>query len=381
MRTIVSVGSLGLVTALLLVGCADSPSTSAPASNIAEPEAICGDSLAELVQSAQREGSLTVIATPDDWANYRTVIDGFEADYDIPVTVVEPYASSREELDFIKATQGQPGRPDVIDIGPSFISDALSRDLVSSYEPTTWSQIPDALKDAEGRWIGTYFGLITLGANSALVEEVPQSWQDLEDPKYKNQVVMNGDPRSSGTGFAAVVAAALANGGSYDDITPGIEYFGRLAQSGNLRIETITPEKVLSGDIPIMLDWAFNLTNLQRKLKEQGSELAIQVPRDGIYGSYYAQSIIKNPENPCAARLWIEHLLGDSAAIARLNGLAIPARFATIDAYGLVPQVIQDILPSSNDVYTLEFPTADQLASMSKQLDEKWDATVASRLK
>ena len=367
---------LGLVAAFTLTACAGATSGAQTDPIASDPRDICGATLQELTASATSEGALTLIATPDDWANYAAIIDGFEADYGISVDVVLPYASSAEELDIISTIGSEPGRPDVIDIGPSFIQQALEQDLVTAYQPTTWSQIPDSLKDPDGRWIGSYYGLLTIGANTQLVDEIPTTWSDLLDPRYQGQVVLNGDPRRSGTGFAAVVAAALANGGSYADITPGIDYFATLAQSGNLRVETITPEAVASGDVPIMLDWAYNLTTARSSLQEQGGNLAIHVPRDGIFGSYYAQAITKDPEHPCAARLWMEHLLGDAAAIARLNGLAIPARFASIDAYGLIPPATQEILPSSKDIYALQFPSTDELATMNAQLDEQWDSKV-----
>jgi putative spermidine/putrescine transport system substrate-binding protein len=368
---------LGLAAVLTMSACGGTSTDSAPGPSAADPLAPCGATLQELTASASAEGALTLIATPDDWANYSSIIDGFEADYGISVEVVLPFASSAEELDIVSTSAGETGRPDVIDIGPSFIQQALDQDLVTAYQPTTWSQIPESLKDPDGRWIGSYYGLLTIGANLALVDEIPTTWSDLVDPRYKGQVVLNGDPRQSGTGFAAVVAAALANGGSYADITPGINYFATLAQSGNLRVETITPEAVASGDVPIMLDWAYNLITARGTLQEQGGALAIHVPRDGIFGSYYAQAITKDPEHPCAARLWMEHLLGDSAAIARLNGLAIPARFASIDAYGLIPPATKEVLPSSKDIYALQFPTGDELASMNDQLDEQWETKVA----
>lgn len=368
---------LGLAAALTLTACGSATTGAQTDPSASDPRGLCGATLQELTASATAEGALTLIATPDDWANYAAIIDGFEADYDINVQVVLPFASSAEELDIVSTSGGEPGRPDVIDIGPSFIQQALEQDLVTAYQPTTWSQIPDSLKDPEGRWIGSYYGLLTIGANTELVDEIPTTWSDLADPRYQGQVVLNGDPRRSGTGFAAVVAAALANGGSYADITPGIDYFARLAQSGNLRVETITPEAVASGAVPIMLDWAYNLTTARSSLQEQGGNLAIHVPRDGIFGSYYAQAITKDPEHPCAARLWMEHLLGDAAAIARLNGLAIPARFASIDAYGLIPPATQEILPSSKDIYALQFPSTDELAMMNAQLDEQWESKVA----
>lgn len=369
-----------VIGVLLLSACAGAStpgdSTTATASDLSP----CGETLQEITQAAQAEGSLTLIAIPDDWANYRTIIDGFEADYGIRVDVILPLASSAEELEVVADTSGQTGRPDVIDIGPSFITEAVERDLVTAYKPTTWSQVPDALKDADGRWIGTYFGLLTIGTNTDLVSDVPTTWRDLEDAKYRGQVVMNEDPRRSGTGFAAVVAAALANGGSYNDITPGIDYFARLAALGNLRVEPITTDGVGAGRFPIMLDWAYNLGAAEGALAEAGPPIEIHVPRDGVFGSYYAQAITNDPEHPCAARLWMEHLLGDAAAIGRLNGLAIPARFAAIDAYNLIPPAIAEILPSSNDIYALQFPTIDQLVRMNQQLQEQWQTKVQSRL-
>lgn len=368
---------LGLAAILTLGACGGSSIGSDSTTVATDPGSPCGATLQELTASATAEGAVTLIATPDDWANYAAIIDGFEADYDIDVDVVLPFASSADELNVVSTSAGEPGRPDVIDIGPSFIQQALDQNLVTAYEPTTWSQIPDALRDPEGRWVGTYYGLLTIGTNTKLVDDIPTTWSDLADPRYQGQVVLNGDPRRSGTGFAAVVAAALANGGSYTDITAGIDYFATLAQMGNLRVETITPEAVASGDMPIMLDWAYNMTTSRRSLQDQGGNLSIHVPRDGIFGSYYAQAITREPEHPCAARLWMEHLLGDAAAIARLNGLAIPARFASIDAYGLIPPATQEVLPSSKDIYALQFPSADEMAVMNAQLDEQWETKVA----
>jgi len=370
---------VAIVGALSLTACGGA-AVSTDTGPVAEVVTPCGDTLQKITQSAQEEGSLTLIGTPDDWANYGAVIDGFKADYGINVDVVLPFANSAEQLDAVSTSLGEPGRPDVINIGASFADEAIERDLVSSYKPTTWSQIPAPLKDPDGRWIGSYFGLLGIGVNTDLVDEVPQGWQDLDDPRYRGQVFLRGDPRENTISFAAVVGAALANGGSYDDITPGIDYFARLAQTGNLRIDTITPEAVVAGDVPIVLDWAFNLVPVKRDLSAQGTELAIQVPSDGISGSYYAASITKDPEHPCAAQLWMEHLLGDAAAIGRLNGLAIPARFAAIDAYNLIPPASQQILPSSNDIYRVQFPTTEQLALMNDQLRDQWSNKVDSVL-
>lgn len=368
-----------VVAGVALAGCSSAETNSDP-SALSPEQVQCGTAIRDLAESAQAEGELTLIATPREWANYGAIIDSFEADYGISVTVLDPYASSADELKAVVDMANTAGRPDVIDIGPSFVSEAIEAGLVQAYKPTTWSQIPTSLKDPDGRWIGSYFGLIAFGTNSKLVAEPATTWADLEASQYKGQVVLNGDPRESGSGFAAVIAAALANGGSYDDITPGIDYFGRLAQSGNLRIETITTEGITSGAIPIALDWAYNFTAARSQMAQSEIGYTISVPRDGVYGSYYAQSITANAEHPCAARLWMEQMLGDAGAISRLNGLAIPARLASIEAFGLVPEAVRPVLPATSEIYTFDFPTEAQLEAMSAQLDQEWDNKVTSKL-
>ncbi len=46
---------------------------------------------------------------------------------------------------------------------------------------------------------------------------------------------INNSPTEAGAAFAAVFAAALANGGSFNNIQPGIDYFAKLNKRGQLR--------------------------------------------------------------------------------------------------------------------------------------------------
>ena len=48
---------------------------------------------------------------------------------------------------------------------------------------------------------------------------------DLADAKYKGKVALNGDPLKASAGFNGVILAALANGGSADNIAPGVDFF------------------------------------------------------------------------------------------------------------------------------------------------------------
>ena len=83
-------------------------------------------------------------------------------------------------------------------------------------------------------------------------------------------MAINGDPREAGAAFAAVMAASLANGGSFDDIMPGIEYFAELKEPGT-SWHPVDESTVLSGETPINLDWTYNWPGLETKLKRRAS--------------------------------------------------------------------------------------------------------------
>jgi len=337
----------------------------------------CGTTIEEITAAAQAEGQVNLIALPDTWANYKGILESFRETYGIEAPVANPNASSADELTAVKTLAGQPDMPDALDIGPSFIQQGLDEGLLASYKTTNWDEIPDNLKGPNGEWVGSYYGIMAIAANTTIVENPPRTWADLKKPEYAGMVTLNGDPREAGAAFAAVVAAALANGGSYDDIMPGIQYFADLKSAGNLQTIDVTEAALLSGEVPIALDWTYNFPGLQAQLAEVGFEMEVVVPSDGLYGAYYAQMPVADSPNPCAARLWMEHITGNAGALGYLEGGAIPARLAAMLDAGVVPADATANLPSPEDIAKISFPTAEQTEAMKTQLTENWGPMVA----
>src|SRR5699024_8598007 len=62
-------------------------------------------------------------------------------------------------------------------------------------------------KDPDGKWYGWSYWYNELAINTDLTDEldldIPESWQDLIDPQYKDEIVMP-DPSVSGTGYLFV---------------------------------------------------------------------------------------------------------------------------------------------------------------------------------
>ena len=340
----------------------------------AEPS---GD-VAALYEAAQEEGQVNLIALPDTWANYAGVLQSFRDKYPgVDNPVANPDASSADELTAVKTLAGQPDMPDAIDVGPSFALQAADEGLWAPFQPSSWDEVPETLRDPDGNWVAAYYGIMAIGTNTTLVETAPQTFADLADPQYEGQVALNGDPREAGAAFAAVMAASLANGGSFDDIMPGIQFFADLKASGNLSDIQVTEASVLAGETPIVLDWTYNFPGLQSQMEEAGFEVEVVVPSDGVYGSYYSQGVVADGPHPNAAKLWIEHILSDEGALAYLEGGAIPARYAAMVESGVITDDMLANLPPAELIEQIEFPTADQLAAAQEALAANWGPMVA----
>ena len=363
--------------AILLTGCGAASNNSAASTDPAATS--CGTTVDEIAASAKKEGALNLIALPDTWANYKGVLSTFKAKYGINATVANPDASSADELTAIKTLRGQDTMPEIVDIGPSFTEEFVTNGWSQPYKTTNWSEIPDALKDANGNWFGAYSGTMVIGANSKLVKNPPKSWADLKKPEYKNQVTINGDPREAGAAFAAVMAASIANGGSYDDIMPGIQFFADLKAAGNLNEMDITPAAVLSGDAPIAIDWSYNFPGIAPELKKAGFSMNVNTPSDALYVGYYALGAVSEAKHPCSAELFLEHLASNEGALEYIKGGAIPARLGAMLDAGVIPADLAKNLPTKEQFAAVEIPTADQVTKAKAALTANWGPMVADK--
>ena len=378
-----SLAALAIAGALVLGACgSDDDASEEVVAEEATTEEVSSDGCPsqELLDAANAEANVNLIALPDTWANYKGILASFRDKYPgIANPVANPDASSADELVAVETLAGQPDQPDARDVSPAISQEVTAKDLWETYKPCSWDEIPDFLKDADGKWVAAYYGIMAIGTNTTIVKNVPASFADLTKPEYKGLVALNGDPRQSGAAYNAVVAASLANGGSFDDIMPGIKYFADLKASGNLAATDVTEASVISGETPVWLDWTYNYPGLAPKLIENGITWAIRVPTDGVHGGYYAQGVVKGGPNNNAAKLWIEHIVSDEGALGYLEGGAIPARFEALVAAGKVSAEAMENLPAPELIEQIKFPTVDQVTKMKEALAANWGPMVADK--
>src|SRR5216684_3714033 len=272
----------------------------------------------KLIAAARKEGQLNVIALPHDWANYGEIISTFKKKYGLKMSEDNPNGTSAQENQAIRSLKGDSRAPDTVDVGPSFAITGASEGLYKPYKVATYKTIPQRMKDPRARWYGDYWGAISIGYNSNLIKPAPKTFKDLLKSDYKNKVALNGNPLTSNSAVSGVFAAALANGGSLNDVGPGIEFFRQLKKAGNFIPVDGTPQTVASGQTPIVIDWDY--LNLAYGKEFPAVNWHATVPADGVYGSFYCQAINATAPHPNAAKLWMEFLYSDQGQLIWLKG-------------------------------------------------------------
>jgi putative spermidine/putrescine transport system substrate-binding protein len=377
-----AVVAAGVALAATACGSSGSNSGSGSGSGSADwstvTSASAGGGMDALVAAAKKEGALNVIALPRTWANYGKLMDDFTAKYGIKITDTNPNGSSGDEINAIQHQKGLAAAPDVVDVGNSHALPYVS--LFAPYKVAGWSDIPDALKSSNGAWYGDYGGYITIACDASKLSGAacPKSFADLLSPAnvaaYKGKVAINGDPTSANAAFSAVWAAAIANGGSLDDIQPGIDFFAKLKANGEFNATGSTESTIEQGSTPIAIDWEFNNSQYAADLKSKGITLSVAVPTDGLYSAYYDQAINKWAPHPAAARLWEEYLYSATGQNDFMGGYARPAEFSALQSANELDAADLANLPTVSG--TPQFPTAAQLTTAQDTVTAKWAAAL-----
>ncbi|GAA1621376.1 ABC transporter substrate-binding protein [Actinoplanes couchii] len=319
--------------------------------------------LEALVTAAKAEGQLNVIALPPDWANYGEIIKAFGDKYGIKVNSAQPDGSSQDEINAADQLKGQDTAPDVFDLGASVASANVAK--FAPYKTEKFEEIPANLKDANGAWVNDYGGYMSVGYDSAKVP-APTSLADLLKAEYKGKVALNGDPTQAGAAFGGVQMASLGNGGTVDDITKGVEFFGNLKKAGNFLPVDPTSATIESGQTPVVFDWDYLNAAQSKKL----ATWKVFVPSGAVLGSYYVQAINKDAPHPAAARLWQEFLYSDEGQNLWLKGGARPVRAEVMEKAGTIDATAFAALPKIDGAPVV--PTEEQNTKAKEYLTANW---------
>jgi putative spermidine/putrescine transport system substrate-binding protein len=316
-----------------------------------------------LVEAAKKEGELNVIALPPDWANYGAIIKAFSDKYGIKVNSAQPDAASQDEINAANQQKGKSTAPDVFDLGQSVA--LANTSMFAPYKVANFDDIAAAYKDPNGAWVNDYGGYMSIGFDSAKVPAIA-AVDDLLKPDYKGKVALNGDPTQAGAAFSGVLMVALSQGGSPDDIAPGVEFFRKLNEAGNFLPVDPTPATIESGQTPVVIDWNYLNAAETKKLPTW----KVVVPPGSAVAGYYYQAINKDAPHPAAARLWQEFLYSDAGQNLLAQGGVRPVRADNMMAAGTLDKAVAAQLPIIDGPVTV--PSPDQTEKATKYLADNW---------
>lgn len=360
-RVIVSLAAIALVVA----ACSSSGSSPAGNAKTATSAADMGG-VDAVCAAGKAEGQVNLIATPPDWANYGQMITDFTAKYGIKVQSDQPDVDSQAEINAATNLAGTGRQPDIFDLTATV---ALANTaMLAPYKVAVWDKIPDVNKDPAGLWTNNYTGYQSIGYDAKLGDI--KTVADLAKPEFKGKVALNGDPTTAGAGFNGVVLAALANGGSADNIAPGVDFFKKLSDSGNLIPVDPNPGTIAQGTTPIVIDWTYNNVPQTAVLKPKGIDWKVVVPSDApAVAAYYNEAINKDASHPAAARCWAEYVFSTAGQNTWLKGIAAPVLMDAMVKDGSIDKAALAAFPAASAPVQL---TQDQVTKAKDYLTQNW---------
>ena len=198
---------------------------------------------------------------------------------------------------------------DVTYLGGQVGPQARAAEVLAPYKPARWNDVPVGLKDPDGYWTAIHSGTLGLFVNTAALrgKPVPRAWKDLLKPEYKGLVgYLN--PASAAVGQVGVIAVNLALGGSYDQLDPGIAFFKSLQSNAPIVPTQTAYARVLSGEIPILLDYDFNA--YRGKFTDK-APVEFVIPQEGTQQLPYVMGLVAKSPNAEQGRKVLDFVLSD----------------------------------------------------------------------
>src|SRR5579875_980512 len=375
-RFLKQAGALGVSTVALtafLEACGSNPGSGSSTTNVNDLKGPIP--MQTLITNAKKEGKLQAIGIPPEWADYKDILAGYASLY-VPLSYqAEAEYSSAQELEVFKNSIHHP-HGDIGDVGFSFGPVAKQQGLITPYIHSKWADIPANLKDPKGNWCTEYWGAQAFVVNTDKVKQMPASFQDLLNPAYKNMIGIDGDPRQATDAFMAVFSAALANGGSLDNIQPGINFFANLKKVGNFTSARSSIANITTGEVAIAIMWDYLGLGFRDQLAGKPN-IQVVIPSDGSLAGPYVSIVNKTAPHPFAARLWIEYIFSDAGQLDYLKGYAHPARYQVLVNQNKVPADLASKLPPASQYANVKFVTDQtQLANATQTVSQNWASQV-----
>jgi ABC-type Fe3+ transport system substrate-binding protein len=281
--------------------------------------AFAADADPALVAAAQKEGQVVWYSTLIVNQILRPLAEAFEHKYPGIRMQYSRATNSDVALKIINESRARRLQADVFD-GTNSIYPLLEAKLVAAYAPKAAAAYPAEIKDANGYWTAMNLFFLTAGYNTAQVKpaDVPKTWTDLLDPKWKGKIAWTNDPTPQGPpGFINNVLTIMGQ-------EKGMAYLKAFAAQEPVFIpasQRVVLDKVISGEYPLAV-MTFN--HHAAISAAQGAPVA-WIRMEPLSESINLIGLLKDAPHPNAARLLVEFILSDEGQKVLADNDYVPA--------------------------------------------------------
>ncbi|EAQ02149.1 probable iron uptake ABC transporter periplasmic solute-binding protein [Pseudooceanicola batsensis HTCC2597] len=191
----------------------------------------------------------------------------------------------------------------------SAMMDPQILDMLEPYAAEGVDVLPATFRGEDGKWFAPIGYMGAFCVNTARLEEkglpMPSSWEDLEDPAFKGEILMP-DPNSSGTGYLHVNAVLQSMGeeagwAQLEAVDPNMAQY---TSSGSKPCKSARV-----GEYTVGISLAF--TAMQSV--EEGYPLAMVFPEGGVGYELEASGLMASSDNKEAAKAFLDWTMSDDA--------------------------------------------------------------------
>ena len=271
-----------------------------------------------LVEGARKEGKVNWYTTLIVDQVVRPVKEAFEKEY--PFIQVEYFRANSAQLAqrIISENQAKRYDSDVVDgtVVPTMVRRA---GLLQRFNSPFFAEYPAELKDAQGFWGATNLYFFATGYNTRMVKatEVPKTYDDLLNPRWKSQMMWS---TSRGSGAPMFVGTILNTMGT----EAGKAYLQKL-KTQNIAKSTASNRQVLdltiAGEYPLALQ-IFNHHAFISKSAGAPVDWQVHEPATATINNI---GLAKNTTRPHSSMLLIDFILSEKGQKVYQQANYLPA--------------------------------------------------------
>lgn len=256
--------------------------------------------------------TLNVVATSD---SYVPLFEEFTKQTGADVEFLS--MSSGEVISRTKA-EGKPMADLWFGGGLDAFMEAKDDDLLEQYSSEMIDKLPAEYKDEDDYYFSKGLTVVGFLVNDSILQEkglqVPKTWKDLADQKYKGEIIMS-NPAISGTNYAALKGLLDLYGEEegwelFEKINENIDFYSKRGKDPQ--------EKTAQGEFGI------GIIPVDQKAFDAAEDYGLTVvyPEDGIPWVPEGVAIFKDSENVDIAKAFVDFMLSEKSQniIAEIDG-------------------------------------------------------------